>query len=1035
MHASSTRLLDAAGRPATRDRQPGERGARLEAPSPAPLVVLALAAAAAARAPARAHGAPPLGDGVSSARACRGRCRSRGCAVQLGDRARRPLVARRAPQGRPALCARSRPGALGRGDLAPRRPGRPGRARVAGRRRCGAPSQMFVVAVHARRGFDNGGSPRPRDGLPRRPRSTAIAADGPPAAASQANDLLGVLVVVGRRATADELRGRARSRRRSRAIPRTLDAKYNLELALRRARHVRPARARATARAPRGSGQRGAGAGHPGPGVLDVAGSVVLLSPVAGIAFLGAVLPVCCVVLAARRGRRVAEVARGLPPGTPRRPLAIACPRRCRDLRAPRARRSSAGRSDDPHRARVGTHRPRCSSSSTSPARCSASDGPAAPTRLERAQERRARLRGAVPDVPAGVAGLTDRSFPISSRLRRGDVRRTSSAVRSSIEAPPPQEVARNATSFDALAAARDATASSPRSAARRTCVLVTDGESRAVLDCGRGAALDGSTGCSLLVVRVGRPASASTAPAAKPEAAYRPDRGRADVGAAARQATGGAVLRRGRPGRAAARAPARRRASAPSDARCSSSDQRRLAPLLAAVALVACSSGSLPRHCDRLGASRAWRIPWFHESAGSNHVSGCGVVRLVVAALLGRCCARVASPAPRTAARSPRSDGDWAAFGRTADNNRHSPLTEITPANVAQLDRVYTIDFQKLDPDVRRGQQSYPLAIGGTLYVTTNDDNVFALDGATGKVHLAVQAAEQRALQELRHRREPRPRLLRRPALHLAARHEARRARAERRQGARARRDRPGRPERVRELRLLRDERADLREPPRDRRRRRLGVRHPRLRDGVHDRPEAGLAEPVLDDPARPAVVAARLARSSAAARSGRRSPSTRRRTRVYFGTGSATPLYFPSLRPGREPAHRLADRGRPDDREDEVVAAADRRQPVGVRRRRSRRSSTTARSAARRTDVVSVATMEGVWFAFDARPGKPFHERVKVIDRVEHPPLRPGQPVTVFPSSLGGLNYSPAVVRPGDELRLQRGSRDRRGARSSRS
>ena len=62
----------------------------------------------------------------------------------------------------------------------------------------------------------------------------------------------------------------------------------------------------------------------------------------------------------------------------------------------------------------------------------------------------------------------------------------------------------------------------------------------------------------------------------------------------------------------------------------------------------------------------------------------------------------------------------------------------------------------------------------------------------------------------------------------------------------------------------------------------------------------------------------------------------------------------------------------------------------------------------------VVSVATMEGVWFAFDAATGKPFHERVKVIDRVEHPPLRPGQPVTVFPSSLGGLNYSPAAFDP---------------------
>ena len=78
---------------------------------------------------------------------------------------------------------------------------------------------------------------------------------------------------------------------------------------------------------------------------------------------------------------------------------------------------------------------------------------------------------------------------------------------------------------------------------------------------------------------------------------------------------------------------------------------------------------------------------------------------------------------------------GDWLSFGRTPDNARFSPLTQITPANVDQLGRVYTVDFLRLDPDTRRGQQSYPLAIGGTLYVTTNDANVFAIDGATGKI------------------------------------------------------------------------------------------------------------------------------------------------------------------------------------------------------------------------------------------------------------------------------------------------------------
>ena len=62
----------------------------------------------------------------------------------------------------------------------------------------------------------------------------------------------------------------------------------------------------------------------------------------------------------------------------------------------------------------------------------------------------------------------------------------------------------------------------------------------------------------------------------------------------------------------------------------------------------------------------------------------------------------------------------------------------------------------------------------------------------------------------------------------------------------------------------------------------------------------------------------------------------------------------------------------------------------------------------------VVSVASMEGVWFAFDAATGKPFYQRVKVIDRVEHPALQPGKPVTIYPASIGGLNYSPASYDP---------------------
>ena len=35
-------------------------------------------------------------------------------------------------------------------------------------------------------------------------------------------------------------------------------------------------------------------------------------------------------------------------------------------------------------------------------------------------------------------------------------------------------------------------------------------------------------------------------------------------------------------------------------------------------------------------------------------------------------------------------------------------------------------------------------------------------------------------------------------------------------------------------------------------------------------------------------------------------------------------------------------------------------------------------------------------------------------MLDRVEHPSLKPGQPVAVFPAAIGGLNYSPASYDP---------------------
>src|SRR5205085_4467321 len=105
---------------------------------------------------------------------------------------------------------------------------------------------------------------------------------------------------------------------------------------------------------------------------------------------------------------------------------------------------------------------------------------------------------------------------------------------------------------------------------------------------------------------------------------------------------------------------------------------------------------------------------------------------RTTVALLLLAAASAFAVPGARSAGGVSPTWGSW---GRTLDQTRHSPLKAITKANIDGLGRVFTVDFRTIDPRTRRGEQSYPLVIGDRMYMTTYDDNVWALDATSGKV------------------------------------------------------------------------------------------------------------------------------------------------------------------------------------------------------------------------------------------------------------------------------------------------------------
>ena len=77
------------------------------------------------------------------------------------------------------------------------------------------------------------------------------------------------------------------------------------------------------------------------------------------------------------------------------------------------------------------------------------------------------------------------------------------------------------------------------------------------------------------------------------------------------------------------------------------------------------------------------------------------------------------------------REPGNWMSYGRTYDEQRFSPLTQVDAGNAKRLGLAWSFDLDT----AHRGQESTPLVVDGVMYVTGAWSKVYALDARTGAV------------------------------------------------------------------------------------------------------------------------------------------------------------------------------------------------------------------------------------------------------------------------------------------------------------
>jgi quinohemoprotein ethanol dehydrogenase len=101
-------------------------------------------------------------------------------------------------------------------------------------------------------------------------------------------------------------------------------------------------------------------------------------------------------------------------------------------------------------------------------------------------------------------------------------------------------------------------------------------------------------------------------------------------------------------------------------------------------------------------------------------------------------------TPKPVASARSTSAESntsDWLMYGRTNDDHRFSPLTQISEQTIGQLGLVWSREL-----GTTRGLEATPLVENGVIYTTGSWSIVYALDAKTGNVRWMYDPAVPRA-------------------------------------------------------------------------------------------------------------------------------------------------------------------------------------------------------------------------------------------------------------------------------------------------